>query len=235
MVVLDRQASLFSQIAVRIADPVRQSDADNYLVAGVSALTLSDQEWSDDAPAAESSLSEERLEDWIELVAAVVRQLDRLEGRPAADSEYLVLGGRVVGRRPLLWTGFLLWAALVWRGLPGRWRGRSSFDRRLAGRRYLPGFAFRMILLVAIFVTPTVSSLLLFPVAVCALIASGASARTRRVVCLVAVVPTVAFAFWLSVGLAAGWFVLASRAWLPAMLVTATLASLSAWLLDSAD
>ena len=55
--------------------------------------------------------------------------------------------------------------ALVAAGLPGGWRGAGGDARRRRGRRYLPGFALRMLFLVALLVEPVATLVLLAPAA----------------------------------------------------------------------
>ena len=81
-----------------------------------------------------------------------------------------MLDGSVWLRRDLAWVGFALWVALVFRGLPGRWRGAPPEERRRQSRRYLPAFAFRIFLLLAVFIAPLLA-VLLFPAAALALLA----------------------------------------------------------------
>jgi len=97
-----------------------------------------------------------------------VRRLDALSGRPLFEDQYLDVFGRVWLRRDLIWIGFLLWALLVLRGRPGRWRGASAEERRRQMGSYLPGFLFRGLLLLAIFLAP-VFAVLLWPASVLSL------------------------------------------------------------------
>ena len=106
---------------------------------------------------------------WAQGVAAAVRRLDALAGRPRPEDQYLVFGGRVWLRRDLIWVGFLIWSLLVFRGLPGRWRGTSAAAQGQQMRTYLPGFLFRALLLAAVFLTP-VFAVLLLPAALLALL-----------------------------------------------------------------
>jgi len=104
------------------------------------------------------------------VVAATVRRLDALPGRPAPEDTYLVLFDRVWLRRDLYWAGFLIWVLLVFRGIPGRWRGAGTGERRRRGRLYLPGFAFRWLFLVTLLVSPVFTAPLLFPAALLCLV-----------------------------------------------------------------
>jgi hypothetical protein len=150
------------------------ADSENLLARGIPALTLSDSSFLSLDPAyhrpsdVAAHLDRRRLEQWTAAVAATVRRLDRLAGPPIPEDQYLVAGGRVFLRRDLLQIGFVLWVALVFRGIPGRWRGATAEQRLRQRRRYLPGFVFRALLLVALFTAPILSVLLL-PAAVLAL------------------------------------------------------------------
>ncbi len=240
LAVMDRRWSILSQLALRVATPTRISDATPFLEAGVPSLALSDlgvtggrSEAAQSATTAEE-LVPQRLDAWAELTSTVIQRLDALPGRPVADTEYLVFGRRLLGRRQLLWVGFLLWMLLVWRGLPGRWRREAPVERRHRGRIYLPGFAFRMVFLVAMFVAPTLSTVLLYPAAVCALVGTTLPLEWRRVGCVLGVAPTVLLALWLTLAQAAGWYVLSAVGWLPAGLILLTLATFCSWQLDPA-
>lgn len=173
--VTDNRFPLLAQLAVRTVDVRFKADADALLARGVPAVTVSDSSFSALDPAyhrpadVAARLDGPRLDRWTQAVAAAVRRLDGLAGRPLADDRYLAAFGRVWPRRSLLWMGFLLWALLVFRGLPGRWRGASAEEHRRQGRRYLPGFLFRVLLLLAVFLAP-VYAVLLFPAALLSLV-----------------------------------------------------------------
>lgn len=231
LVVQDRKWSWWAQLAVRCARPTRYSDGRRFLESGVAAVTLSDLSLTDRrlAVPTEPGVNGERLRSWIRFTGAAALELDRIPVPPPVDSEYLVMGGRVWPRRQLVWTGFLLWVLLVWRGLPGRWRRRSPDERRDQGRTYLPGFAFRMLFLLAVFLTPVFTTLLLFPAGALGLLGRQASARRSEIICIAAVLPALGFVAWLAAGQIVGWFVLERAALLPAMLVAATLATFCVW------
>jgi peptidase M28-like protein len=150
------------------------TDADSFLAAGIPAAALSDSSFLALDPAYHKPsdvavrLDPRRLAAWTGVIAAAVRRLDALAGPPVYEDQYLVIGGRVWLRRDLLLAGFVLWALLVFRGIPGRWRGATAEERVRQRRRYLPGFAFRVLLLCALFFAP-VLSVLLFPAAALAL------------------------------------------------------------------
>ena len=98
-----------------------------------------------------------------------MRRLDALAGRPLFEDQYLDFFGHVWLRRDLIWIGFLLWVLLVFRGRPGRWRGTTAEERRRQMRSYLPGFLFRGLLVLAIFLAP-VFAVLLWPAALLSLV-----------------------------------------------------------------
>lgn len=238
LAVLDRHWSWWAQLAVRCALPTRISDGRRFLESGIPAITLTDLSMT--AGRVHGSGNEndldavvgERLSSWARVVTATTRRLDRLSDRPPPETEYLVLGNRVWNRRDLVWMGFLIWILLVWRGLPGNWRQKTTSERRQAGRAYLPGFAFRMLFLLAVFLVPTFAALLLFPVAILALAGSYPTARIRRLVCLLAVLPTLGFVCWMAIGQLRGWFVIDRAALLPVTLVGLTLITYRTWQLE---
>jgi hypothetical protein len=156
-----------------------------------------------------------------DLLAVAVRQLDGLAGRPAPEDRYLSVFGRVWTRRDLLWTGFLLWVLLVFRGRPGRWRGTSAEEHGRQMRAYLPGFLFRVLLLLALFLAP-VFSVLLFPAAALALVPPRRG-WTRIVWMLLGILPfflyLVAMGAAFQAGVASGF----RGGWAVAVLIPATL------------
>ena len=143
------------------------------------------------------------------LAAAVVRRLDALAGRPHPEHHWLAADGRVWLRRDLYWVGFLLWALLVARGLPGRFRGTPAAERQRKGRVYLPGFAFRAAFLLAVLATP-VLSVLLWPAGLLVLV----STRRRAI-----------RAAQLALGL------LPAAVWLAAIAIAAARGELTGWAL----
>lgn len=236
--VLDPHWSWLAQLTVRCALPVRLSDGRRFLESGIPSVTLSDLPLV--APRGQpSGLSSEvdrvdvqRLRSWTQAIVATSRRLDGLDDRPSQETEYLVLGGRVWIRRDLVWAGFILWIALVWRGLPGSWRHRDSQDRRRIGRSYLPGFAFRILFLVAVLLIPSFATLLIYPLAPLALVGTARPPGMRYLLCLLGALPALVFAAWLTVGQLAGWFILEGAVLLPATLVLLILATFCAWQLD---
>jgi len=234
--VLDPRWPWLAQLAVRCTLPSRLSDGRRFLESAVPSVTLSDlpltaarryhSELDRDA------VDSRRLRSWVQVLAATSRRLDALEDRPAWETEYLVLADRVWIRRDLVWLGFILWILLVWRGLPGSWRQRDSAARLRMGRSYLPGFAFRMLFLVTVFLIPTFATILLYPVGMLALIGKAKRPSIQRSLCLLGALPTLVFAAWLTVGQFAGWFILDRAALLPATLVLLTLATYCTWQLD---
>jgi aminopeptidase YwaD len=172
--VSDNRFPVLSQLVQRSARVRFAADADPFLRRGGPAVTLSDSSFLALDPAyhrpadAAERLDAARLERWTDLVAATARRLDTLAGRPRPEDRWLAAFGRVWIHRDLLWAGFVLWALLVFRGAPGRWRGGTRQQRRAQHRRYLPGFAFRVLMLLAILLAP-VFAVLLFPAALLAL------------------------------------------------------------------
>jgi len=174
MQVADSRWSLLMQLISRTVRLVYDSDSSAFLAVHVPAVLLSDfsilhpfpDYHSDlDSP---SHLDEERMRRWTEVVVAGVRRLDRLDGRPRWDDEFLE-AGRVWIRRDLLWVGFVLWVCLVIRDRPGPWKGLDNRARSQRGRAYLPGFLFRgLFLLVALWI-PAVGAILVYPLAGAAL------------------------------------------------------------------
>lgn len=152
-------------------------------------------------------------------LAAAVRQLDSLAGRPIPEDRYLVLLGRVWPRRDLLWVGFLLWVLLVFRGRPGRWRGTSAAEHGRQMRTYLPGFLFRVLLLLALFLAP-VFSVLLFPAAALALVPPRAG-WTRAVWIALGLLPFLVYLAALGIALQGGSGF--QGGWVVAVLIPATL------------
>jgi hypothetical protein len=173
--VADNRYPLLVQFVIRSADLNYGSDSESFLKRGIPSLTLSDSSLVAEDPDyhrrldVADRLDARRLDRWTQAVAAAVRRLDVLAGRPQPEDQYLAAFGRVWLRRDLMWIGFLLWVLLVFRGRPGRWRGASATDHGRQMRTYLPGFLFRLLLLLAIFLAP-VFSVLLLPAAVLALV-----------------------------------------------------------------
>jgi hypothetical protein len=171
----DPQLSLLMQLVQRSARVNFGADSENLLAHGIPAVTLSDSSFLSLDPAyhrpadTAARLDPRRMEQWTTAVAATVRRLDRLAGPPVSEDQYLVVGGRVFLRRDILQIGFVLWAALVFRGIPGRWRGATAEERLRQRRRYLPGYFFRALLILALLAAP-VHAVLLLPAAVLALV-----------------------------------------------------------------
>lgn len=168
--VADDRVPLLAQLVIRSARILQGSGSESFLMLDVPSVTLTDGSLFAGEPAhAAARPDARRLEGWTQGVAAAVRRLDALPGRPLPEDQYLVLSGRVWLRRDLIWAGFLLWGLLVVRGRPGRWRGVPAAEHGRQMRAYLPGFLFRLLLLLAIFLAP-VFSVLLLPAAALALI-----------------------------------------------------------------
>lgn len=170
----DNRFSLPAQLLLRSADLRLGGDSDVFLRHGIPAVTLSDSSLFQLDPVYHGPydvalrLDAIHLESWTQATAAAVRRLDSLAGRPLFEDQYLDLWGRVWARRDLIWIGFLLWALLVLRGRPGRWKGTTADERRRQMRFYLPGFLFRGLLVLAIFLAP-VFAVLLWPAALLSL------------------------------------------------------------------
>jgi hypothetical protein len=168
--VADDRFPLFAQLLHRAVDVGFGADGDSFLRRRIPAVTLSDSSLFALDPAyhrpadVASRLDANRLERWTQATAAAGRRLDALAGPPLFEDQYLAAFGRVWLRRDLIWIGFLLWALLVLRGRPGNWRGTSAEERRRQMGTYLPGFLFRGLMLLAIFMAP-VFALLLWPAA----------------------------------------------------------------------
>jgi hypothetical protein len=150
------------------------ADSEDLLARGIPAVTLSDSSFLSLDPTyhratdVAARLDPRRMEQWTAAVAATVRRLDRLAGPPVPEDQYLVVGSHVFLRRDILQIGFVLWVALVFRGIPGRWRGATAEQRLRQRRRYLPGYFFRALLLLALLTAP-VHAVLLLPAALLAL------------------------------------------------------------------
>lgn len=171
----DNRFPFLAQLVVRSAEVGYGSDSEPFLEHEIPSVTLSDSSLLVLDPAyhrpadTAGRLDGERLDRWTQAVAATVRRLDSLAGRPLPEDQYLVFAGRVWLRRDLIWVGFLLWVPLVFRGRPGRWRGTSTAEHGRQMRSYLPGLLFRFLLLAAIFLAP-LFAVLLFPAAALALV-----------------------------------------------------------------
>jgi hypothetical protein len=170
----DPQFPILMQLVQRSARVRFGADSENLLARGIPAVTLSDSSFLSLDPTyhrptdVAARLDPHRMEQWTTAVAATVRRLDRLAGPPIQEDQYLVAMGRVFLRRDILLIGFAFWVALVFRGIPGRWRGATAEQRRVQRRRYLPGYLFRALLLLAFLAAP-VHAVLLLPAAVLAL------------------------------------------------------------------
>ena len=238
VVVSDVDWPIFAQLSLRVARPTKISDSRSFLEAGIPALTLSDISLTESDRDRHSSrdtldrLDADRLQRWASTLSAIVLQIDYVRGSPLVDTEYLVAAGRVWIRRDLLWVGFVLWVPLVFQGLPGRWRGASADSKRRRGRKYLPGFAFRMLFLVSLFLIPTIATVLLYPVAVVALIPTVGGSRVRTLVGGLAILPLLSFTIWITIAQLGGHLALHRGAVAPLALVLLTLVSFWVWRVD---
>lgn len=165
---MDVRAPFLAQLVLRSVRLPLGADSDSFLAHGIPAVALSDTSLLSFDPAyhkpkdVAARLDAARLESWTRAVAAAVRRLDALAGRPRPEDQYLVFFDRVWLRRDLLWIGFPLWVALVFAGRrPGRWRGATVDEKARQQRIYLPGYIFRLLLLLVLFLAPVFSVLLL--------------------------------------------------------------------------
>lgn len=166
--VSDAQAPLLAQLVLRSAGVRLGADSNSFLKQGIPALSVSDSSLLAMDPAFHKAMDTHqrldagRMDRWTVAVAAAVRRMDKLTGRPIPEDEYLAAFGRVWLRREIYWIGLAIWIVLVFRGRPGRWRQTPSEERVRQGRRFVPGFLFRVLFLAAVFLAP-VLSVLLFP------------------------------------------------------------------------
>jgi hypothetical protein len=238
MAVIDPRFSLLGQLVMRSSRVEFAADSDSLLAAGIPSVLLSDASFSRFDPYYHrpqdraERLDRLRLGQWSRALVATVRRLDGLSGRPNGDDVYLVALGRVWHRRDLYWLGFVVWAVLVWRGVPGGWRGTRPQERRQLGRQYLPGFLYRLLLLVSILSIPVFAAVLLLPAGLVGAFRPR-SERARRISVLVGWLPAAILALALFAGELGGWVKIGEALWLPALLVTSTLASFTVWGLGS--
>lgn len=153
--VSDAQAPLLAQLVLRSAGVRLGADSNSFLKQGIPALSVSDSSLLAMDPAFHKAMDTHqrldagRLDRWTVAVAAAVRRMDKLTGRPIPEDEYLAAFGRVWLRREIYWIGLAIWIVMVFRGARH-------------GRRYVPGYLFRVLFLAAVFLAP-VFSVLLFP------------------------------------------------------------------------
>ncbi|MEE8368028.1 MAG: M28 family peptidase [Thermoanaerobaculia bacterium] len=226
----DSRWPLMMQMVARLQRFRYAADSTAFLRWKIPSLTLSDSPLLDFYPHHHTSrdtlshLDRARLNDWSRAVAATVRRLDGLQGRPTADDRYLVFVGRVWPRKYLYWAGFLIWIVLVFKGVPGRWVSTSLAERAQKSTRYLPGFVFRMLFLVSLFVAPALSTVLLYPAGV-AYATVGGRGQRRKLAVVVGLAPiTVLIGFLVLARLQVvtqGWPV----PWRPVSLITLTLSA----------
>jgi hypothetical protein len=203
---VDPVISLPAQFLLRSSHVRFGADSDSFLAAGVPALFVSDGSFVAFDPAyhqasdVSSRLDEARLAQWADVVAAIVRRLDGLDGRPLDEDQYLVAAGRVWLRRDLLWLCFGVWAVLAiqsWR------RGRLGNSRPTA-----PEFAFRSLLLLAAFLSPVFAAGILIPAALLA-IRPPRRALGRRIAVAIGLLPALGLLALLAIaarrGFVSGW------------------------------
>lgn len=181
---------LLAQLLSRTFYPTYLSDSQALLGASIPAVTLADSDLFVADPHRHTQadvaarLDAEVLERWTLRVVALTRRLDALAGRPQEDDQYLALLGRVLSRRDLYWLCLVVWVALVFVGLPGRWKGRPAPERVRRGHAYLPGFTFRVVFLASILMLPVFTTLLLLPAALLCVLGSRLRLPWRRTVAL---------------------------------------------------
>ena len=152
--VSDAQAPLLAQLVLRSAGVRLGADSNSFLKQGIPAVSVSDSSLLSMDPAYHKAIDTHqrldagRLDRWTVAVAAAVRRMDKLGGRPIPEDEYLAAFGRVWLRREIYWIGLAIWIVLVFRG------ARHG--------RHMPGYLFRVLFLAAVFLAP-VLSVLLFP------------------------------------------------------------------------
>lgn len=238
LMVVDPWLSVLGQLTMRSSRVLFAADSDSLLEAGIPSVLLSDASLSSFDPEYHQPgdraerLDRIRLGQWSRALAATVRRLDGLAGRPADDDVYLVVWGRVWHRRTLYWVGFVVWALLVSRGVPGGWRGTRPAERRRQGREYFPGFLFRMLLLVSVLAKPVFATVLLLPAGLFGALRPQ-NERSRNVCVLLSWLPTAVLALTLVAAQLGGWVKISDALWLPAALVTSTLASFTLWMLSA--
>ena len=231
---VDPILSIPAQLVVRSAKVRHAASSDAFLRQGVPSALLSDAAATRFDPEYHGAddtfdrLDPERLRAWTGAVAAVVRRLDALPARPVDESSYLVAFDRVWLRRDLLWIGMLVWIPLVWRGLPGRWRGSTATERQARGKAYLPGFGFRMLLLVTLVLTPVFAVTLLVPAALLGHL-KPMGRRGRFTIVLLAALPAVGWILCLTWALAAGWVLPDTAVLLPLATVGGSLVAFGLW------
>jgi hypothetical protein len=191
---LDARWPLMMQMVARNQRFRYGMDSDAFLRQQVPSLTLSDSPLMGFDPLHHSTEDEfdrldgARLTDWSRALTSVVRRLDTIQSRPIADDQYLVALGRVWPRKHLYWAGFLIWIIMVFKGMPGRWVSTSSAERVGKRSQYLPGFGFRMLFLLSLFVAPAMASVLLYPAGL-ASVFIGRQGQRSRVARLLGLVP----------------------------------------------
>ncbi|MEJ2085434.1 MAG: hypothetical protein P8Y44_07115 [Acidobacteriota bacterium] len=238
LVIADSRWPVFAQLSLRISRPARIFEGRSFAVAGVPAVAVSDVSLTEsphirqEIDAGKRSVDSARLDLWTEALSAMIVHMDQAGQGALSDSEYLVAFRRTWIRRDLLWLGFILWVPMVFRGLPGSWRGTSSASRRRMGRDYLPGFAFRMLFLLSMFLIPTLATVLLYPAAILALIPVPTRASWRYLIGSLAFLPLLAFSVWLSLAHIGGYLALHRGALLPAALILLSLSTFWLWRVD---
>jgi Peptidase family M28 len=209
--------SLAMQLLLRGTRVRFGADSDSFQERGIPAVTLSDSSFFVLDPAYHrpadtvSRLDPGRLEAWTRAVAATVRNLDRLDGRPSGGDEYLVLAGRVWSRWALAGFGCVL-AALV------------------AVRRRSPrGWLCAALLAAACLIAPVLALPLLVPAALLALAARPTGRWWRALWTFLGLLPLFGYLLLIMGAWAAGlssWKAGFQESWWGAALV---IAALGAW------
>ncbi len=187
----DPRLPLLTQLVLRAGRVRLGADSNAFAEKGIPALSLSDSSLLSLDPAyhrpadVANRLDAGRLDRWSEAVAAAVRRMDILEGRPVEDDQYLMMLGRVWTRREIVGIGMALWVLLVFRDFQDRMRARP-------GERSMSGFVFRLLLVLLVLVAP-VLSILLFPAALLALVPPPQKVL-RRLWSVLGAVPLLLFA-----------------------------------------
>ena len=238
MVVADSRWPIFAQLGLRVSRSTRNLASRSIVEAEIPSVAISDVSLTGNFDS-RSEVDEgmqlidgTRLDQWTDALSAMIVHIDHAGQDAFSDNEYLVAFGRIWIRRDLLWLGFVLWVPMVFRGLPGNWRGTSSASRRRRGRDYLPGFAFRMLFLLSMFLIPTLATVLLYPVAILALIPPPRRASRRYWVGGLALLPFFAFTVWLSLAKIGGYLTFHRGALLPAALILLSLSTFWIWRVD---
>lgn len=213
----DPRFSLPMQLLLRGTVVRFGADSGSFLERGIPAVTLSDSSFFAMDPAYHRSvdtvdrLDAGRLQAWTRATVTLVRELDRLDSRPASDDTFLVLADQVLPWWGLAALGLVLAALLVVRH-----------------RRHRRRWAFPGLLAASALAAPTLAFPLLTLAAILALVPPAT--RWRRALWIfLGLLPLLLYLFLLAAAFAAGlsaWRAGYTESWLGAVLV---LAALVAW------